>query len=64
MVSEVGPQVPGHAQPAPEGAHRRRALLAYGADGDYDAFIIDAYRQPYIPFHLVTKEFFESSATT
>lgn len=26
--------------------------------GDYDAIIVDAYRQPYIPFHLSTKEFF------
>ncbi len=26
----------------------------------YDVVGIDAYRQPYIPFHLATKEFFES----
>ncbi len=26
--------------------------------GGYDAIIVDAYRQPYIPFHLSTKEFF------
>ncbi len=25
----------------------------------FDAIAIDAYRQPYIPFHLVTREFFE-----
>jgi spermidine synthase len=25
----------------------------------YDAMIIDAYRQPYIPFYLTTREFFE-----
>ncbi len=29
-----------------------------GADGPYDAMVIDAYRQPYIPFHLVSREFF------
>lgn len=30
-----------------------------GADWRYwDAILIDAYRQPYSPFHLVTKEFF------
>ncbi len=29
------------------------------SDGGYDAIIVDAYRQPYIPFHLSTKEFFE-----
>ncbi len=26
--------------------------------GGYEAIIVDAYRQPYIPFHLSTKEFF------
>jgi spermidine synthase len=26
--------------------------------GGYDAIMVDAYRQPYIPFHLVTREFF------
>jgi spermidine synthase len=25
----------------------------------YDAIVVDAYRQPYIPFYLATKEFFE-----
>jgi len=29
-------------------------------DETFDAIAIDAYRQPYIPFHLVTKEFFET----
>jgi spermidine synthase len=29
------------------------------ADGEYDLIVVDAYRQPYIPFYLVTKEFFE-----
>lgn len=29
------------------------------ADGDYDAIMVDAYRQPYIPFYLATREFFE-----
>jgi spermidine synthase len=28
-------------------------------DKQYDVIGIDAYRQPYIPFHLTTKEFFE-----
>lgn len=30
-------------------------------DRTYDVIGIDAYRQPYIPFHLTTKEFFESA---
>ena len=29
------------------------------SDGGYDAIIVDAYRQPYIPFYLATREFFE-----
>jgi len=27
----------------------------------YDAIVVDAYRQPYIPFYLATREFFELS---
>jgi len=29
------------------------------SDGGYDVIMVDAYRQPYIPFYLATKEFFE-----
>ena len=29
------------------------------ADGLYDLIVVDAYRQPYIPFYLTTTEFFE-----
>ena len=29
------------------------------SDGEYDVVILDAYRQPYIPFYLATREFFE-----
>jgi spermidine synthase len=29
------------------------------AEGDYDVIVLDAYRQPYIPFYLATREFFE-----
>jgi hypothetical protein len=34
-----------------------RTWLAHD-DGRYDVIGVDAYRQPYIPFHLVTVEFF------
>lgn len=27
--------------------------------GDYDVIVLDAYRQPYIPFYLATREFFQ-----
>ncbi|MBA2763462.1 MAG: fused MFS/spermidine synthase [Thermoleophilaceae bacterium] len=30
-------------------------------DRSYDAIMIDAYRQPYIPFYLTTQEFFETA---
>ena len=29
------------------------------SDDKYGLIVVDAYRQPYIPFYLVTKEFFE-----
>ncbi len=29
------------------------------AEGGYDAIMVDAYRQPYIPFYLTTREFFD-----
>jgi spermidine synthase len=43
-------------------------MTVYGEDarpwlqrssGGYDLIVVDAYRQPYIPFYLATKEFFE-----
>ena len=35
-----------------------RPFLA-GTDRRYDVITVDAYRQPYIPFYLATREFFE-----
>jgi spermidine synthase len=32
------------------------------SDGGYDAIMVDAYRQPYIPFYLATRELFELAA--
>ncbi len=29
--------------------------------GTYDVIVADAYRQPYIPFHLTTREFFDAA---
>ena len=31
------------------------------SEGGYDTILVDAYRQPYIPFYLITEEFFELS---
>jgi spermidine synthase len=36
-----------------------RPFLRRQEDSRWDAILVDAYRQPYIPFYLVTKEFFE-----
>ncbi len=54
--SAVGPEFPNyrvHAQDA-------RFWLETGA-GSYDIIGMDAYHQPYIPFHLTTVEFFRSA---
>lgn len=34
-------------------------LATRPADDKYDVILVDAYRQPYIPFHLTTQEFFQ-----
>lgn len=34
-------------------------IFLHTTDKKYDLVMMDAYRQPYIPFHLVTVEFFE-----
>lgn len=50
------------------GLQDQTALVSVAADGrtylrkaqnHFDLIFIDAYKQPYIPFHLATKEFFE-----
>ena len=43
-------------------AHEVLADARYWLDtqaGSYDVIVLDAYRQPYIPFHLTTREFFQ-----
>ncbi len=43
-------------------AHEVVADARYWLDtqaGSYDVVVLDAYRQPYIPFHLTTREFFQ-----
>jgi spermidine synthase len=43
-------------------AHEVVADARYWLDtqaGHYDVMVLDAYRQPYIPFHLTTSEFFQ-----
>ena len=47
---------------------RGKGIVTHDADarpwlqaqrGKYDAILVDAYRQPYIPFYLTTREFFD-----
>lgn len=57
-VSSVGRRYLGMTNPrltvhTADGRHWMRSSRA-----TFDAVIVDAYRQPYIPFHLVTREFF------
>jgi spermidine synthase len=58
LVSDVGRRYLGMRNPklTVHTADARSWLRA--SDGGYDAIIVDAYRQPYIPFHLVSREFF------
>ncbi|MBC8049618.1 MAG: fused MFS/spermidine synthase [Chitinophagales bacterium] len=37
-----------------------RLALTHSA-GSYDVILVDAYRGPFVPFHLLTKEFFEAA---
>ena len=46
--------------PRLRGVPRGRAARTCGAPtARYDVIMVDAYRQPYIPFYLATREFFE-----
>lgn len=40
-----------------------RPFLLDAPRGGYDAIVVDAYRQPYIPFYLATREFFSLVAS-
>jgi spermidine synthase len=59
-VSEIGERYFG-LEPGPMlrvfDEDARPFLLAH--KGPYDIICVDAYRQPYVPFYLATKEFFE-----
>ena len=59
LVIEVGRRYFGMTMPEPVRPSRRtRATGCAGTDERFDAIVVDAYRQPYIPFHLATREFF------
>jgi spermidine synthase len=60
-IIEVGERLFGADWPnyAPVVADGRRWLAQQPAEAQFDVIAIDAYRPPYIPFHLTTVEFFE-----
>jgi len=60
MVSDVGRDYLGMGRNTRLEVHTADGRFwMRGTDERFDAVVIDAYRQPYIPFHLATKEFFE-----
>ena len=62
--SPSGTAFPGpRRQPEAPRRHGRRAAVPQATDKRYDVIVVDAYRQPYIPFYLATKEFFGSPAS-
>jgi len=54
--AEVGPEYPNYRVHAEDA---RFWLAARASDATYDVIGMDAYHQPYIPFHLTTVEFFQ-----
>jgi spermidine synthase len=58
-LTELGERYFDLHNPNLEVAHEDARPWLRTSDGDYDVIMVDAYRQPYIPFYLATKEFFE-----
>jgi spermidine synthase len=58
LVSDVGRRYLGMTNPRLTVSTADARVWLRGAATGYDGMVIDAYRQPYIPFHLVSREFF------
>jgi len=58
-LTELGEEYFGLDNPNLTTHHEDARPWLRGADDDYDVIMVDAYRQPYIPFYLATEEFFE-----
>jgi MFS family permease len=61
QIVQVGQEYFGAAWPnyTAVAADGRQWLARQGSDVKFDVIAVDAYRPPYIPFHLTTVEFFE-----
>jgi spermidine synthase len=62
LVTEVGRRYFGMRNPNLTVHTADARFWLRGAKGPFDAVFVDAYRQPYIPFHLVSREFFQEVA--
>jgi spermidine synthase len=58
-LTEVGERFFGLDNPNLTTHHEDARPWLRRSEGGYDAIMVDAYRQPYIPFYLATREFFE-----
>ena len=58
-LTEVGERFFDLHNPKLEVFHEDARPWLRDSEGSYDVIMVDAYRQPYIPFYLATKEFFE-----
>jgi spermidine synthase len=58
-LTELGERYFGLDNPNLETFHEDARPWLEASDGGYDVIMVDAYRQPYIPFYLATEEFFE-----
>jgi len=58
LVTEVGRRYFGMRNPNLTVHTADARFWLRNAKGPFDAVFVDAYRQPYIPFHLVSREFF------
>jgi spermidine synthase len=62
LVTEVGRKYFGMHNPNLTVHTADARFWLRGTKGPFDAMFVDAYRQPYIPFHLVSREFFREVA--
>jgi len=58
LVSDVGRRFLGMKNPRMRIHTADARVWIQNADDGYDGMVVDAYRQPYIPFQLVSREFF------
>ena len=59
LVSDVGRRYMGMNNPRLSVHTADARFWLQGTASRFDAIVVDAYRQPYIPFHLATREFFQ-----